>query len=815
MDTEAILAEYDSMYGSCSMEQIYEYLEGKLTQAFSGQEWSVALTLLNEMMGLCRETSKSAEGLKYCELTLKLLDKMGLNDTVDYATSLLNVANAFRAFGEYERSQQAFARVEQIYRQNEVEDILYAGLYNNQALLYQETGDYTAAKEKLLSSLKIIDGCKDEKIKQAITRSNLGVTLLRISEQQEDENAYEEAVQYITKALEIFSDEGGNDYHYNGALAAMGDAMYMKEKFDRAVFYYDAALKELEKHVGRNEGYYRVKSNYNMALEKFYRSDKKNPGMGINMKRCLAFYEEYGKQLIEEKYAEYADRIAVGLVGEGSDCFEYDDSISMDHDYGIGFCMWLTDEDYDEIGAALQADYLALTEQYEKESPFAGGAAKLYVDKRRGVMRISSFYRKYAGDELYELITKGDGFAGLSSMADRKQLLLEIPTKNLAAATNGRVFKDVSGIFSGIRDALLSFYPDNVRNIMIAKELYNFSQNAQSNYPRMMARKDYVTAHICIAQASLAFMRLEYLFNKTFCPYYKWLFKGLDRFPDMTEAKRLINELALLPNQSQAWQEGSYSPYEINYKDRAVYLFEQLAKIVAGHLDSLKIVKGEEFFLDRSSREIFAMEARNDLIDEIIKAEWEQFDKVVNEGGRAACQDDWSTFSIMRRSQYLTWNDELLESYYHDICVAKAQNRNLISEKYARMMESTAPEEYAEFADKLPKISEDRLAIQETIIAIQVGWMEEFAGQYPKMAANARSIHTAEDSAFNTSYETYLRGEISTYSEKTFVLYGRFIANLQKNAENLAYMIMDNTAKLYGYESAENAEKKLANQADS
>ncbi|MBR4994200.1 MAG: DUF4125 family protein, partial [Lachnospiraceae bacterium] len=79
---------------------------------------------------------------------------------------------------------------------------------------------------------------------------------------------------------------------------------------------------------------------------------------------------------------------------------------------------------------------------------------------------------------------------------------------------------------------------------------------------------------------------------------------------------------------------------------------------------------------------------------------------------------------------------------------------------------------------------------------VQVGMMEEFAKEFPDAAANARSIHTSEDTEYNTSYETYLRGELSTYSDNTLVLYGRFIANLAANGENLAKMIISNTALL-------------------
>lgn len=197
------------------------------------------------------------------------------------------------------------------------------------------------------------------------------------------------------------------------------------------------------------------------------------------------------------------------------------------------------------------------------------------------------------------------------------------------------------------------------------------------------------------------------------------------------------------------------------------------------------------------------------MIDKIVQLEWKQFDRVKNEGGRASCQDDFETFAIMRKSQYLTWTEELLHSYYNDLLLAEQNGWNLIMEKYARMMQSTAPEEYMELAPTLPVRTKEREQITEEIIKIQVAWMEQFSEKFPKMAGNARSIHTYEDTAYNTSYETYLRGELGTYSEETFVLYGRFIAGLLKEERNLAYETMRNTAILYGYKSVEDAEEKL------
>ena len=38
--------------------------------------------------------------------------------------------------------------------------------------------------------------------------------------------------------------------------------------------------------------------------------------------------------------------------------------------------------------------------------------------------------------------------------------------------------------------------------------------------------------------------------------------------------------------------------------------------------------------------------------------------------------------------------------------------------------------------------------------------MEDFAKEYPKLASQARNITSETDSVYDTSYETYLKGEL-------------------------------------------------------
>ncbi|MDE5679016.1 MAG: DUF4125 family protein, partial [Lachnospiraceae bacterium] len=59
----------------------------------------------------------------------------------------------------------------------------------------------------------------------------------------------------------------------------------------------------------------------------------------------------------------------------------------------------------------------------------------------------------------------------------------------------------------------------------------------------------------------------------------------------------------------------------------------------------------------------------------------------------------------------------------------------------------------------------------------------------------------------DTSYETYLRGELGTYSDKMLELYGRFVVRMCQEGKNLAALTMENSAHLYGYQSLAEAEQ--------
>lgn len=522
---------------------------------------------------------------------------------------------------------------------------------------------------------------------------------------------------------------------------------------------------------------------------------------------CRRYYEEYGMPMIAEQFRAYESLIAVGLVGKGSDCFGFDDALSQDHDYGPRFVMWVTKSVYEEIGEELQEAYESLPGHFM-------GVERVetsYGRDRCGVMIIEEFYRNLLGFNLVEMLDRGSA-SGKESMETIKSWLA-VHDYALAAAVNGEVFRDDEGVFTRYRNMLMEYYPKAVWYRKIAQTCALFSQNGQYNLPRMRRRGQLVAAELAKAECARQAMKLYYLLNRKYAPHDKWLFKGMPENPKMVLAGKGIEQTGV----AELVERISLLSVDEAHETELTTAIESLAVIFANELEKKDMVGKCDLYLDACTKELTAKSdalltaivANTPVITalslSIAKAEFEAFDKVQNEGGRASCQNNWQTFKVMRMSQYMTWTEDMLLQYLYEFKTNFAEGRNMIEEKYARMMESTAPLEYAGFADQLPPVSEEKRAIMEQVIGLQVRWMEEFAASYPNLADDARRIHTSEDLPYETSYETYLRGELGTYSDRMLEMYGRYIVAHAQAGKNVAREIMENTVRFYGYQDLETA----------
>lgn len=728
------------------------------------------LNLLNELIGYYRQTSMAKELEQVISHAMNLAERMGLKGTVNYATTALNAATGYRSIGKLQQAKAHYEITKAIYdsliAQGELSpnDMLVAGLYNNMSLLAQEMQDFKTAEEYQLMSLRIAT-LHQAGYEMASSYANLANTYVLGRD-------FEKAKEYAKKAINLFQARGSQDPHYSAALSALALAYRETGEVTKAKDIFMKALQIVEQTIGKNSQYERLKESIRECEKK--EGSRRMTGMELARK----YYEEYGSKMISDQFPEYKGKIAVGLVGEGSDCYGYDDSFSGDHDFGPGFCMWLSDETFDAIGEKLSLAYQKLP------TVFAGytRTETAMGQGRRGVWRISAFYKQFIGTDRYDEID----FSKVNDYA-------------LAACTNGEVFCDEEGIFSKLRNELKAGYPADVRLRKIAEDVAGFSQCGQYNYERMKKRGDEVTAGMMLSDFSRYAMSLYHHFLNKYPPHDKWLYKSTSLLAGGEQITALLREIV--------HKAANKEPVELILED-----VEKVAKLFADAMYASGEISDTDPYLGHHVQELLFKSSivlldKETLVDRIARLEFEAFDKVQNEGGRASCQNNWPTFSVMRKSQYLTWNHEMLLQYLYDFTREYEKGHNLITEKYGRMMESTDKERYEEIKDHFPALSEEKKAVIEQIVKIQMQMVEAFAKEHPLVAGNARNLHSYEDDMFDTSYETYLRGEISTYSDKMLQLYGQFVVQTALAGGNIAYETIENTARLYGFRNMEDFEK--------
>lgn len=561
-DLQQFLNKLDDMYNSPA--GLEDYLVNGTEQARNSGDKGAELVILNELMGLYRVTSKYDACAECADKILELCRELNLEGTINYATALLNIATAYRVMKKYDRSENYYRQVEEIFNEKlPLPDYRMATLHNNLSLLYSETDRLPQAKEELLKAMEMIKSLDNSQVEIAITHTNLGNICFGLHQT-------EEATSHMLKAVEIFeSIEGERDAHYPSALSGLAEVYFNSGELQKSADYYKKALDEIESHYGKND-YYRVTlENLNLVTDTLKRQRavamSNMKGLDISQK----YYETFGRKMLEEKYSEYLDDITVGLVGEGSECLGFDDEYSSDHDFGPSFCIWLDEDLYDKIHKELQKDYDNLPREF---MGFSARNVTVNGKNRVGVLKTEDFYKSVLECE---------------KIPETPREWHNIQEKFLCTATNGRIFKSSHGSFEKIR-SYLKYYPKVVKIQKLAIALGNMAQTGQVNFSRMIKRKDFLSAHLCINEFVKHTINCVYILNNKYTPYYKWQFRGMKELEILPEISGILGDIM-----------------ELDIRDQSVIeQIEQVCHIIVKELNRQGLSEISDNFLETQKNEV-------------------------------------------------------------------------------------------------------------------------------------------------------------------------------------------------------------------
>ena len=264
---------------------------------------------------------------------------------------------------------------------------------------------------------------------------------------------------------------------------------------------------------------------------------------GLELAR--GYFEDFGKPMLESDFADILPYLAAGFVGSGSEHYGYDDEVSRDHDFEPGFCIFLPGENSVDRRRAFQLEraYAKLPKEYagikrQRISPVGGN--------RNGVIRTDEFYLKAVGSANGELSL---------------EQWLRIPDYALAEAINGEVFFDNYGEFSKIREELICM-PEDIKLKRMAGNLLIMAQAGQYNFARCIKHREPEAAQLACIEFTNAAMKISFLLQNRYMPYYKWSFRALRGLAGTEELSEKLSFLLFGDNREDTVAQQKYDIIE-------------------------------------------------------------------------------------------------------------------------------------------------------------------------------------------------------------------------------------------------------------
>lgn len=201
------------------------------------------LLATNELIGLSRKLGKEADTLKHVESALSLIKAMKIESNTGAATTYINCATAYKAFGKADSAIPLFEQAKEIYEKNlSPSDYRFGGLYNNMALAFVDLKKFDKANELYKKALDVVSNIKDNEPEQAITHLNMATAAETEYGLENGHSIIEEHLQSAMVLLDVGKDRCDGNYAFVCEKCASAFGYY-------GYFYYENELTERARRI--------------------------------------------------------------------------------------------------------------------------------------------------------------------------------------------------------------------------------------------------------------------------------------------------------------------------------------------------------------------------------------------------------------------------------------------------------------------------------------------------------------------------------------------------------------------------------------
>ena len=211
ISTDRVLQKLDEHLNKNDYPSAERHLLYWLSEAESIGDGRGELLVRNELMGLYRKLGRKEEALGCVDSALGKIAFLGIENQVGAATTFLNSATVYKAFGMPDKAIPLFERARAVYEDGlDPFDSRLGGLYNNMALALVDLGRFREADELYRKAVCVMERSGGD--------LEVAITYLNMASAADAERGYLESEDTISalldRAKEILEAHAERDGYY-------------------------------------------------------------------------------------------------------------------------------------------------------------------------------------------------------------------------------------------------------------------------------------------------------------------------------------------------------------------------------------------------------------------------------------------------------------------------------------------------------------------------------------------------------------------------------------------------------------------------
>ena len=312
------------------------------------------------------------------------------------------------------------------------------------------------------------------------------------------------------------------------------------------------------------------------------------------------FYREIAAPLLKSYFPNL--RYSAALIGWGSDVLGFDDAESTDHNWGVRFQLFLSEQDYerrlaihDMLNEHLAAEYLGYPLAFELVGNANPGGEPASLKHNIEVETIGRYFKRYLGCDPRAELTAVDW--------------LTFSEHKLLAVTSGRVFHDGLGELEPLRQKL-RYYPGDIWLYLLAAQWEKISEEA-AFVGRCGYAGDELGSRLIAARQVKNLMGLGFLMERRYAPYSKWFGTAFDQLNYAKELHPVLMQV-LQASDWQVRQQFLARAYEAVARiHNALGITGRLNEKAEQYFDRPYIVMADGGYVEELRKRITSEEVRN------------------------------------------------------------------------------------------------------------------------------------------------------------------------------------------------------------